>query len=217
MSAAVVQEFAGQFGYKARTFGELCVDPHFLHLSIAMVNGCGSLTKLLRAHPRFAYSEYGSSDPAIPSEDLLCLSYEDNQFDILFTSDTLEHISDIDQAQREIFRVLRPGGMHIFTIPVVWSRPKSRRCAEIVAGEIRHIRPPSYHGSRGTAKSDLLVFWEFGADVTCILSRPAFLVSIYQDRRNPALTTFAARRPNSIEQIGIVGPLAASTVYEPPR
>jgi ubiquinone/menaquinone biosynthesis C-methylase UbiE len=45
------------------------------------------------------------------------LSYEDNSFDTVVAFDVLEHVEDDQQAISEIFRVLKPGGFFIFTVP----------------------------------------------------------------------------------------------------
>jgi ubiquinone/menaquinone biosynthesis C-methylase UbiE len=46
----------------------------------------------------------------VPSEDLCALSYADASFDLVVTSDTLEHVPDVDAALREIPRVLHEFG-----------------------------------------------------------------------------------------------------------
>ena len=65
------------------------------------------------------FSEFGSTSPAVPSQDLMQLTYADASFDMVITSDTLEHVPDIDRALRETLRILKPGGMHEFSVPVV--------------------------------------------------------------------------------------------------
>lgn len=45
------------------------------------------------------------------------LSYENNAFDMVVAFDVLEHIKNDQQAVSEIFRVLKPGGFFIFTVP----------------------------------------------------------------------------------------------------
>ncbi|HEY7161047.1 MAG TPA: class I SAM-dependent methyltransferase, partial [Acidobacteriota bacterium] len=45
------------------------------------------------------------------------LTFADSSFDIVITSDVMEHVRLDDDAHREIQRVLKPGGFYIFTVP----------------------------------------------------------------------------------------------------
>jgi SAM-dependent methyltransferase len=85
-------------------------------IDVAEINSCGNLHQFLGQIPGIAYSEYGSKNKDVRSEDLKRLSYENKEFDLVLTSDTLEHVPDFKAALSEIHRVLKPGGMHIFTI-----------------------------------------------------------------------------------------------------
>jgi ubiquinone/menaquinone biosynthesis C-methylase UbiE len=82
----------------------------------------------LEDHPNLYYSEWlsdakpGEVHDGVRCEDLQCLTYPDNYFDIILTSETLEHLPDPDRAWREIYRTLKGGGRHIFTIPIVPSQ-----------------------------------------------------------------------------------------------
>ena len=130
----------------------------------------------------------------MPSEDLTRLSYADSSFDLVITSDTLEHVPDIDAALREIHRVIRPGAAHVFSTPVVWDRPTRQR-ALLRDGLPVHLLAPSYHGRPGGNKTDLLVFHEFGADFVDRCRDAGFEVELMRGADNPALVTFVARKP----------------------
>ena len=49
--------------------------------------------------------------------DILNLPFEENQFDIILCNHVLEHIEDDARAMKELFRVMKSGGMGIFQIP----------------------------------------------------------------------------------------------------
>lgn len=51
-------------------------------------------------------------------EDLRALTYPDALFDLVITQDVLEHVDGTESAFAEIFRVLRDGGRHVFTVPL---------------------------------------------------------------------------------------------------
>lgn len=45
------------------------------------------------------------------------LPFEDNSFDLVYSSHVLEHIPDQNKALSEIYRVLKPGGIHFCVVP----------------------------------------------------------------------------------------------------
>jgi ubiquinone/menaquinone biosynthesis C-methylase UbiE len=133
----------------------------------------------------------------------MSLSYQDSLFDLVITSDSLEHVPDVDKALREIYRVLKPGGYHIFTVPIVWDRPETRKCAEVIKDRVVQHAPPSYHGLPGKQMPDLLVFHEFGADFPERCRQAGFQVNVMKHDDNPAsaaLVTKRALQPQSIQE-----------------
>jgi SAM-dependent methyltransferase len=171
-------------------------DPRVQALRIAEINSAGTLHQFLSKCPNLRYSEYGGTSPGIPSESLMHLSYADSSFDLVVTSETLEHVPDIDVALSEVRRVLKPGGTHIFTVPVVWERAKTRQRAYIQNGTLVHALPPSYHGSRPEKETngDYLVFYEFGVDFVERCRGAEFDIRVVRDKENPALAVFIARK-----------------------
>jgi ubiquinone/menaquinone biosynthesis C-methylase UbiE len=53
----------------------------------------------------------------IKTGDVSKLPYDDNFFDIVSCMDVLEHIEDENKAVKELYRVLKPGGELILTVP----------------------------------------------------------------------------------------------------
>jgi len=162
----------------ASTLTELVAEPGFRALRIAEINSVGLIHSYLAPLPSLYYSEYRPDAPlgqevdGVRNEDIGRLSYPDGELDLVLTSDTLEHVPDPALALAETRRVLRPGGRHIFTIPLVPSRERSASRASIGAdGAPHHHALPQYHG-RGSGpfalvsrKQDLLVYTDFALDV----------------------------------------------------
>jgi SAM-dependent methyltransferase len=196
LASVIVNQLNDRLGTRHTSLTALCHDPRAAGLTIAEINSSGGLHPFLARLRGLHYSEYGSTLPDIPSEDLTALSYGDNMFDLVLTSDTLEHVPDFPRALAEIRRVLKPGGLNVFTIPIVWDR-QTRKRASVTNGEVIHHLPPSYHGEPSDNAADFLVFYEFGGDVCDMVREAGFDLSIVQDARNPTLTTFVARKSTS--------------------
>lgn len=151
----------------------------FSHLSIYEAQASGSIHDALYDLPHYVCSEFfdtipvGEKDPrGILCQDLQHLLFPPDTFDLVITQDVFEHIRQPEEAFQEIYRVLRPGGFHIFTIPFHEGRPTIRRI--VVSGGKEILRyPPVYHGDPLREKG-ALVFTDFGADIDKLLIRTGF-------------------------------------------
>lgn len=190
LSEAILQEIASISGSVYTNLNEAFKQSNTRDLIIAEINSLGNIHPYLAQSPNLWYSEYLSTVPGIRSENLESLSYANNFFDLVLTSETLEHVPDIDKAFSEIRRVLKPGGKHIFTTPVVWDRPITRIRASIEHNQVVHNFPPSYHGSKAKNQSDYLVFYEFGSDLIERCTLAGFQVKLLRNQENPSLVTF---------------------------
>ena len=95
-------------------------------------------------------------------EDITRLTFPDASLDLIVSSDVLEHVPDALAAFRESFRVLRPGGAHVFTVP--FERATVQR-AVLEDGRVSHlVTPPEYHADPLDANG-ILAFWHFGPDM----------------------------------------------------
>lgn len=59
-----------------------------------------------------------SNQQGVENLDLTDLSKKDNSFDLIICNHVLEHIPDDHKAMSEMFRVLKPGGKAVITIPI---------------------------------------------------------------------------------------------------
>lgn len=121
--------------------------------------GAGS-DVLARSCLHYSYSEFDV--PGEPHEDLEMLSFEDGSLDVVITQDVFEHIFDADRAFAEISRVLRPGGIHVFTVPLHPDRQTVVRATKNEAGRLVMLLPPVYHSS---SAGPSLVVRDWGYDL----------------------------------------------------
>ena len=98
-------------------------------------------------------------------EDVTDLSFEDESFDAVVSSDVLEHVPDFRAALENFYRVLAPGGDLVLTVPFLDASQESLRRAEIDDnGEVRHLVEPEYHGDP-VSPDGVLAFHSFGWDL----------------------------------------------------
>jgi SAM-dependent methyltransferase len=109
-------------------------------------------------------------------EDITQLTFPDESLDVIVSSDVLEHVPDIQAAFRETYRVLKPGGYHLFTVP---PREKTRKRAEIVQGEVRFLTEPDYHSDPLDPKG-ILAFWDFGPDAVSLFNGSGLSTSVVE-------------------------------------
>ncbi|MDI6743447.1 MAG: class I SAM-dependent methyltransferase [Smithella sp.] len=97
----------------------------FLHLDIG--SGTGELVRLFktRLKTRSFCCDYSNELMKLPGQpvDMVDLNvdkklpYQDNMFDIVTATEVVEHLEDFRAILREIYRVLKPGGICVLTTP----------------------------------------------------------------------------------------------------
>jgi SAM-dependent methyltransferase len=123
-------------------------------------------------------------------ENLEALTFTDEAFDLFVTQDVLEHVFRPDRAVKEIMRVLKPGGAHVFTAPKHKGLRSTVQRARLDSGTIVHVLEPRYHGNPiGDGRA--LVTWDYGDD---------FELYLWEWCRHPTVTYIVRDR-----QLGIDG------------
>ncbi len=108
----------------------------------------------------------------IRHEDLQNTSFLDNTFDIVISSEVFEHIPDPYIAFAEVYRILKPGGAHVFTVPfvlsaqsdIIMSRLDRNGTPVDGPGLPPHYVPPLFHLDPLRAKG-ILVLKIFGQEM----------------------------------------------------
>lgn len=107
-------------------------------------------------------------------ESITSLSYATASLDLMVHSDVLEHVYDTKLAIRECARVLREGGVMLFTAPFFAAQPTSiLRGRPLPGGGIEHFEPPEYHGD-GVSATGIYTYHSFGWDLLDMLTEHGF-------------------------------------------
>jgi SAM-dependent methyltransferase len=113
-------------------------------------------------------------------QDLMGLSFEGETIDVVISSDVFEHIPDPYRAHKEVHRVLRPGGRHIFTVPFGQAAfLDERRTLIDFRGNIVHLKEPVYHGDP-IRREGALVHSVFGLEMLVNLGKIGFDTNMYK-------------------------------------
>lgn len=133
----------------------------------------GASVKLQQQCPQYSGSHFFPDVPLGAThtsgwrcEDLESLTFPDGSFDLVVTQDVMEHVQNPAQAFREVARTLRPGGAHVFTVPMVQKeRPTRVRARREPSGAITYLLPPTYHGNPIDQERGSLVTTDWGYDI----------------------------------------------------
>ena len=116
-----VLEIGAGTGWQALALKDMGYDVDAIDLAISNLKGA-------RIYPVLDYD--GEKIP-----------FEDNRFDVVFSSNVFEHIPHIDELQCEIQRVLKPGGRMVCILP-----SSSWRFWDMFSSMVRWWHLPSSHG-----------------------------------------------------------------------
>jgi SAM-dependent methyltransferase len=113
--------------------------------------------------------------------DVICLAtdlkFQDNSFDSILCTQVLEHVYDHRMMMKEIYRVLKPGGHIILTVPFAWEL---------------HEEPYDYFRFTKHALKEL--FEEAGFAIDCIKPNGGKWAAIYQLRNNMLYHSFSQKK-----------------------
>jgi SAM-dependent methyltransferase len=139
-------------------------------LDVCELSARGALSTYLRRHARSAAtSEYfpnlapGSMKDGVRVEDVQRLTYADASFDLVTHTEVLEHVPDDARAFAELWRVLRPCGVMLFTVPMHAGTDTVER-ARLRDGVLEHLLEPVYHVDP-LQPAGILAFRDYGLDV----------------------------------------------------
>ena len=151
--------------------------------SICIAEQVTPLYALLKARfPQLVGSEYlgskvsfgSTGERGVRNESITKLTFDDDSFDVVLNFDVLEHIPNPKIGLGEIFRVLKPGGRLLLSVPFMPHLEHTQVRATISPdGDTTHHLPPQYHGDP-VSEDGCLCFQDFGWDLLVELKRLGF-------------------------------------------
>lgn len=180
--------------------------PDGMHVYNTEANG--PFHDMLRTHPDYQCSEYwgdraefGDVVDGTHNEDLQALSFTSESFDVVLSSDVLEHMPQPYRAHSEIYRVLKAGGRHIFTVPYGEAMIRDNVRASLIDGKVVHHHEPLYHGDPVRPGEGILVWTIFGLEMLVRLNEIGFETELWCLQEpgagiiGPGADVFIARKP----------------------
>ena len=193
--------------HQARSLAELAIEPGFDALRIYEPGITGPFRAILAQRCRYETSFFwpdvvpGTERDGVQCQNLEALTFGDSAYDVVITSDIFEHVRRPMAGFREVHRVLRPAGVHVFTVPVsVPLRPATVRRVDTSGDADVHLLEPRYHGDGAGGRS--LVYTDFGVDLIEDLAGIGFdtTVHVHQpgaDAGTRAATFVSRKRPTA--------------------
>ena len=114
----------------------------------------------------------GSLRGGVRCEDVQRLSFADASFDLVTHTDVFEHVEDDAVGFRELRRVLVPGGLTVFSVPL--SAAPTRERVRRGPDGLQYLLPPEYHGDRLRGAGRVLSWRDYGGDIVVRLQQAGF-------------------------------------------
>ncbi len=142
----------------------------------------GPLVKYLRKNSKkLTCSEYfesiapGEYYNGVQCQDVQRLTYPSESFDLCTSTEVFEHVPDDAKGFSEIFRVLKPNGVFVLTVPIDVKRQTVQRATLISVGEIQHNLQPEYHSDPVRGHKKILAYRNYGYDILDRLIEQGFM------------------------------------------
>jgi len=171
----------GFSGRHRASYQAMAASPAWQNGTVLVMEAVTNYYRLLSSRfPRVIGTEYLADDmlpgqigefsgQMIRHEDMMNMSFDTNSLDAIYHGDVLEHIPDMVKGLKECYRVLKPGGELVFTVPFYSERETTLIRAEIIDGKRIDHYPPAYHGNP-LSNEGVLVFSEPGLNFLDLLS-----------------------------------------------
>ncbi len=126
------------------------------------------------------------NNKGIRHEDATRLSFKDKELDFYLTFECFEHIPDFLKAFEESYRILKDGGMMLWTVPFASHNYENVIRATVSEdGTINHLLPPEYHGDPVNPEGGVLCYthfgWEMFDQIKALGFKDAYAITYWSD------------------------------------
>jgi hypothetical protein len=170
VAAGLLDVMAEKFGVTSDTIVELAerMPPE---VRVLDTDANGRIGRLLAQCPGYVVSLLSTEHEngaclgnGVVNVDLERIPFPDRTFDVIITSEVMEHVRHVDTAHREIARSLREGGTYLFTVPYDASLAATWRLIDPETDE-ELVHPPHVHGDPGLRAEGIKSYRVFGRDI----------------------------------------------------
>ncbi len=170
VAAGFLDVMAERFGVAAETIAELA-ERMPADVRVLDTDANGRIGRLLAQCSGYVLSLYQPErengadlgDGAV-NVDLEQMPFPDASFDVVITTEVMEHVRFIDTAHREIARCLSTGGTYLFTVPYDASLAETWKLIDPDTDE-ELVHPPHIHGDPGMRDEGIKSYRVFGRDI----------------------------------------------------
>jgi len=109
--------------------------------------------------------------------DLQKISFPSSSYDVILSSDVMEHVRDDASAHAEIFRCLKPGGAYVFTVPYNEDRARTTHLIQTSSARDLFLGIPHFHGD--PIRGGILAYRIYGRELIDQLESIGFVVRFH--------------------------------------
>ena len=174
VAAGLLDVLAERFDLKADTITDLA-ERMPAEIRVLDTDANGRIGRLLGRSPGYVLSLYQPEHEngatlagGALNVDLERMPFPDQSFDVIITTEVMEHVRYVDIAHREIARCLSDGGTYLFTVPYDASLSETWRLIDPETDE-ELVHPPHMHGDPDLRAEGIKSYRVFGLDLTAQL------------------------------------------------
>jgi len=129
--------------------------------------------------------KYVTADQFNPADiklDITDTNLESESFDLIIVNHVFEHVGDDQAAASEVYRILKPGGRGIVSVPIIYSWPETYTNPDIVTEADREKHFGQYDHVRFYGRDFLELFEQLGFKVQEVIANGLDSVEFGLDR-----------------------------------